>query len=210
MPLAGRNANIKITSITGTASTDQAATRSTGAGTANGKVQINSTTRRYWNPDSTPTLYLNSTLVPASNYNINYLTGTFEWLSGDPAAGTYTIDTEWLTVSSVAGGREWQLNVEQDAFDVTEFGSSGWREFMPNMAGATVALTRFWNDETFVDYLVAGNPRFAVELQVSQANPTWRYFGFARVANDQVTAGVDAIIGEQVNFQIDGVLYFST
>jgi predicted secreted protein len=110
----------------------------------------------------------------------------------------------------VAGGREWTLNVEQDAFEVTEFGSSGWKQFQPNLSGATVTISRYWNDSDMLDRLAStGDNRFVVELIVNSANG-WRYEGFARVASVNPQTAVDAIVSESANFVIDGQLYFST
>ena len=39
------------------------------------------------------------------------------------------------TPALVADLREWNLNVSADMFDIATFGSSGWREFQPNLNG---------------------------------------------------------------------------
>lgn len=208
MPLAGRAADVKITSLTGTTSTGEASTRSTGVGSGTGYVRINDATKRHWDPDSTPVLYLNSTAVSSTAYSVNYVQGIFQWLSGDPTTGTYTSDVEYLTASSVAGGREWSLGVEQDMFEVSTFGSSGWKQFQPNLVGASLSIGRYWNDSDFLDYLTLDS-RFLVELQISSTGG-WRYEGFARVRADAITTSVDAIVGETVNLDIDGQLYYTT
>lgn len=208
MPLAGRAAALKATSLTATTSTGVACTRSTGAGSANGHVQITNTATRHIEPDSTPVLYLNSTAVSSTAYTVNYVQGKFEWRSGDPASGTYTADIEYVTASAVAGGREWTLNVEQDAFEVTEFGSGGWKEYQPNMAGAQISMTRYWNDATFFDYLNVG-AKFLVELIVNSTQG-WKYETYARVVSDQNGASVDSLVTEQINLVADGQVYFST
>jgi hypothetical protein len=207
MALAGRNAFLKAASVTATTSTGNAATRSTGVG-GTGYVQVNSTARRHWEPTSTPTLYLNSTAVSSTNYNVNYVQGKFQWRTGDPVAGTYTADVEYLTVSNVGGGREWQLNVEQDMFEITEFGSSGWKEYQPNMAGGTVSVSRYWTDATFFDHLTLSN-KFLVELGVNSASGD-RFEAFAYMTGDQHQAAVDSLVSEGMSLTIDGAIYYST
>lgn len=210
MPLAGRQADINITSVTPTTSTGEAATASTGTALARPFVQVNDTGKRIWDPDSTPVLYLNSTAVSTTDYNVNYVQGKFEKSSTvDFTAGTYTADIEYLTASRVAGGREWQLTVDSDAFEVTEFGSSGWREFQPNLNGASVTMSRYWNDSEFFDLLNADNVKFLVDLVVNSAGG-WRYQAFARVGQDQVNTAVDAVVNEQITLQVDGKVYFTT
>jgi len=208
MPLSGRNAALKITGLAGVASTDNAATLSGDFLT----VSINSTLRKHWDPDQSPepSVWLNASTVGVGPYTVNYVQGQFEFTSTQNSSGVWTIDTDYLTASAVAGGREWQLNVEQEAFEVTEFGSGGWKQFQPNFAGASVSISRYWNDSDMLDRLAStGDNRFVVELVVSSANG-WRYEGFARVASDNPQAAVDAIVSESANFVIDGELYFTT
>jgi hypothetical protein len=135
--------------------------------------------------------------------------GRFEFGSTQPT-GTYTADVEYLVTSQVAAGREWSLSVEADMFEVSTFGSSGWEEFQPNLNGATVSIGRYWTDGTFMDYMVADNPRFVVEMVPLNAGSTSaRYEGFARVQSDNPSASVDAIVGETINLVIDGQLYYT-
>ena len=94
-------------------------------------------------------------------------------------------------------------------FEVTEFGSSGWRQYQPNLTGATATISRYWNDSTFVDLLVADNPQFLVELVVNSAQG-WKYEGFARLQQDSINTAVDAIVSEDLSLVIDGQLYFTT
>ena len=208
MPLSGRNAALKITGLAGVASTDNAATI---AGDAL-SVSIDSTARKHWDPDQTPdpSVWANGSTAGVGTFTINYVQGVFEFATTQNSSATWTIDTDYLTASAVAGGREWQLNVEQEAFEVTEFGSGGWKQFQPNFAGASVSISRYWNDEDMLDRLASTEDnRFVVELIVSSADG-WRYEGFARVASDNPQAAVDAIVTESANFVIDGELYFTT
>ena len=207
MPLAGRSADVKITSLTSTTSTGEASALS-----SNGLfVQISDATKRHWDPDSAtrPILYLNSTAVPAANYTVNHVQGRFEFASTQ-STGTYTADVEYLSVSSVAGGREWSLNTEADMFEVSTFGSSGWKQFQPNLNGASVSIGRYWNDSSFLDYLTVDNARFVVELVPLNGSTEARYEGFARVVSDQPSASVDSIVSETINLEIDGQLYYTT
>jgi hypothetical protein len=205
MPLAGRNADVRITALTPTTSTGEAASLS-----SDGLyVSLDASTRRHWDPDSTPTLYLNSTAVSSTAYAVNHVQGRFQF-SSTQSTGTYTADVEYLATSQVAGGREWALNIEADMFEVSTFGSSGWKEFQPNLNGATISIGKYWTDGTFMDYMTADNPRFVVEMVPLNASSTSaRYEGFARVASDQPAASVDAIVGETINLVVDGQLFYT-
>lgn len=211
MALSGREAALRITGATATSSTDVAATRSTGtAGT--GYVQITSTAQRFLDPSTTHSLYRvaagSTTLVASSDYTINHVQGKFQWKAGDPSTGTYNADIRYLTATSVAGGREWTLNVDQDMFEITEFGSSGWKQYQPNLVGATASINRFWNDSTFFDYLNT-DQRFVVDLVINSAAAN-RYQAFGYVESDQINTPVDGLVGETVNVRIDGAVYYTT
>lgn len=213
MPLAGKNANLRIASGVSTTSTDEAATRSTGVGSTSvtGFVQIDSTAHRYIAPGSTTVLYLidgSTTVVPSSDYTLNPVQGKFQWRAGDPSTGVYEVDLEWLTASQVSGGRDWSLNVETDMFEVSEFGSSGWKQWQPNLNGAQVSVGKYWTDESFFD-LFNTEEVFIVALDVDQ-NQTWKYEGFVRITSDAVTTPTDGLVGETLNMVFEGPVYFST
>jgi len=217
MPIAGKDANLRIAAGVATTSTNEAATRSTGPGastTVPGWVQITSTARRYIEPDSVPVLYLEApvgvttAVVPSSEYNLNPVQGLFSWTSGDPSTGTYTADIEWLTASAVSGGREWSLNVEADMFEVSEFGSSGWKQWQPNLVGAQVTIAKYWTDETFFD-LFNTESKFIVALDIDK-NQSWRYEGYVRISADQVGTPTDGLVGESLNMVFDGPVFYST
>lgn len=215
MPIAGKDANLRITSGVATTSTNEGATRSTGPGaTVPGWVQITSTAHRHLDPDSTPILYVEApvgvttSVVSDTLYNVNPINGKFEWVTGDPTTGTYTADIEWLTATQVSGGREWSLNVETDMFEVSEFGSSGWKQYQPNLNGATVQLSKYWTDESFFD-LFNTESKFIVECVVDNAQG-WKYEGFVRISADQVGTPTDGLVGESINCVFDGPVVFST
>jgi len=211
MPIAGKDANLRIASGVATTSTGEAATRSTGV-TGTGYVQVNSTVHRYIDPDSTPAVYVealgSTTLVASTLYSVNGVQGIFQWVSGDPTTGTYTADIEWLTASQVSGGREWTLNVETDMFETSEFGSGGWKTFQANLAGASATIGKYWTDETFFD-LLNTEEKFIAELVVDGTDDH-RYEGFVRISADQVTTPTDGLVGESINLVFDGPVYYST
>ena len=211
MPLAGKNANLRIASGVATTSTGQAATRSTGAGALTGFVQITSTSRRHIDPDTVPAVYRvaagSTTLVASSDYTVNPVQGKFQWIAGDPSTGTYNVDMEWLTATQLSGGREWQINIEADMFEVSEFGSGGWKQFQPNLNGASLTIGKYWTDATFFD-LLNTDSKFVVECVVDGSEH--RYEGFVRISGDQITTPTDGLVGESISATFDGPVYYST
>ena len=214
MPIAGKDANLRIASGVATTSTNEAAARSTGVGSTAvpGYVQITSTAHRHIDPDSIPLLHRiaagSTTLVSSTEYNVNFVQGRFDWVSGDPSTGTYQADIAWLTTTNVSGGREWSLNVETDMFEVSEFGSSGWKQYQPNLNGATASLGKYWTDPAFFD-LFNTESKFVAEL-ITNRDLGWRYEGYVRISADQVQTPTDGLVGETINLVFDGPVYYST
>lgn len=214
--LSGKSAKIRYASIAGTSSTDNAATITTGAGTGNSFVQINATGRRHWDNASTavPSLWLNSTLVPANTYEVNYVQGKFEFNESRTSTGTYTIDCHFLTSTYLTGGQEWNATVDVDMLETTSFststGDQQWRTFIPGLSQAQVSIGRLVSTgdtgPVFYDRLNLEND-VLVELVVDDAV---RLEGYGYVQSDGWNVGVDGLTVESVDIQIDGELHYST
>jgi predicted secreted protein len=215
--LSGKTAKIRITSIGGASSTDNAATRSTGVGTGTGYVQINSAALRRWDNTVSSTgfkVWRGSSQQSASLYEINYVQGKFQWLSGDPTTGTYTIDAITLTNSYMAGGRGWEVNVEVDELDVTTFSTSTadkqWRDFIAGLSGWEGTIDRLHpsgaTGPVFYDHINLESPLVAEFILTG----TQRFEGYCRVEADNYGSPIDQVITEGVTLRGDGPLYFST
>ena len=68
-------------------------------------------------------------------------------LAGRSGTVKYTSSTAG-SPALVGDLREWSLNVDFDMFEVSTFGSSGWKEFMPNLAGAQGSISGYWAIQT--------------------------------------------------------------
>ena len=216
MALAGKNALIKIASPSAT-------TVAGGAMTANSSLEYEVTTaaQRHWDIDIPPAVYENSTLT-TQTYDVNYVQGIITFPAGSTVTTPVTADYSYVTAATVAGGREWSLDVGTDLFEVSEFSSStgtkGWKQYVPNVNGATVTVNRYWSDlaggstgPQFIDHIIAES-KLITELWVdgSTGTPSGKYEGYAYVTSDQVGAAVDSIVGESVELTINGQLYYST
>ena len=219
--LSGKTAKIRFTSILGTSSTDNSATRSTGVAaglshTTKGFVQMDSTARRHWDRSSTAAPILADAGVPVSAalYTVNPVQGKFEWVTGDPPAGAYTIDCHFLTNSFLTGGQEWSVDVNVDMLETTSFststGNTQWRTFTPGLSDAEASIGRLISTgdtgPVFFDRLNLPSD-LIVELVTDNAD---RFEGYARVASDGWNANIEELTVESVDLQIDGPLYFSS
>lgn len=131
--------------------------------------------------------------------------GTVKWsssTSGSPAL--------------VADLREWTANVETDMFDVTTFGSSGWKRFMPNMTGAQGSLSGFFAVQTSTTERAIMNKVLGLSptpgqlsLLVDAANGNG-ITGDAWVSSLSLGASVDAIVPFGASFTYHGPVAYST
>ena len=151
------------------------------------------------------------TTVGVPEYDINYVQGIVTFAS--TVSGAVTADIEWLTSASIAEGREWSLQVDRDLFEVSTFDSGGWREFQENINGATASVSRYWSTGgggggEFFDMM---NVEQDVILQLRpDETAADAYEGYAKITADSVAAAVDGIVGESIDFTIDGALYYTT
>lgn len=212
----GRQAKIRTTSITGTSSTDNAATISTGLGSANSSVQINSTARRHWSRDSTaePTLWLNSTLVPSTSYSVNPVQGKFEFNESRTSTGTYTIDCHFLTSTYLARASQWDLSLDASMYETTSFstttGNIQSRTYAPGLLTGSATITKFISTgdtgPLFYDRMSL-EADYVLELVTDNFN---KFEGYGYTAAQGITAGIDEVSVESIDFQFDGTIYYST
>lgn len=215
--LSGKVARVKYTSSVATSSTGEAATRSTGT-TGNGYVSINSTAKRHLNRNNSTAfkLYKDTVLQGSSLYDWNWVLGRAEYRSGDPAAGTWTMDVEYHTASYLAGAQSWTADINVDTLDVTSFSTSAtdvqWRSYKPGLSQATVSLERVVSTGStapaFFDRLAAQTD-VIVECWFD-SNTKSKLEGWAIVDGDSYQSAVDGLGTESISLRIDDQLYFST
>jgi hypothetical protein len=155
-----------------------------------------------------------------TDFGINYVQGkvTFGTALTTAEGDGVTVDARWLTSSYLPMTRTWDLSVANDMLDITTFstttGAVQWREFSHGVSQATVDLGRIVNGGTtsvplFFDRLNTDTD-LIVELINQPAGTTYKWEGYARVASDDYTSPVDALLEESVSLQIDGPLYYAT
>jgi hypothetical protein len=120
------------------------------------------------------------------------------------------------TPALVGDLREWSINVEADMFEVSTFGSSGWKQFQPNLNGASGSVSGYWNVEASTTMkamqshlLSQSTDPATIDLLVDSGELNG-YTGSAWITSIQPGASVDAIVPFTANFQIDGAVSYST
>ena len=215
--ISGKQAKIRYTSVAGTSSTDNAATITTGLGSANSSIQINATGRRHWDRSdtATPTLWLNSTLVPTTAIaSYNHVQGIINLNESRTSTGTYTIDMHYLTTTHLALAQSWDVSFDNSMYETTSMstttGDVQWRTFEPGLTNGTVTISKFVSTgdtgPLFYDRMNLESD-YILELITNGNN---RYEAYGYTASQGISAGIDQVTVESVDFQLDGPIYYST
>ena len=209
MVLSGRLANVKITSTANVDSTAEAATVEAGGLT----LRLDDNTKRHWDriTSTRPIAYQNSTIIPSSMYAVNTVQGVLTMTTPHTTGDTYLVDVLYKTASAVGGGREWALDIQSDLLEVSEFQSSGWKQYIKMMTGATVTINSYWEDGTISDLMeLSDNIGDIVVELIPGSTGTSRYEGWAQISSDSINTPTDGVVGESVELTIDGPLYWTT
>jgi hypothetical protein len=120
------------------------------------------------------------------------------------------------TPALVGDLREWSLNVEADMFEVSTFGSSGWKEFQPNLNGASGSLSGYWNVQASTTMramqshlLSQSTAPASIALLVDNTNANG-YTADVWITSLSPGASVDAIVPFTANFTMHGSVAYST
>ena len=120
------------------------------------------------------------------------------------------------TPALVADLREWSLNVEADMFEISTFGSSGWKQFQPNLNGAGGTISGYWNVEGSTTMkaiqthiLDQSTDPATLDLLVNNTELNG-YTGSAWITGIQPQAAVDGIVAFNANITYDGAVSYST
>lgn len=112
--------------------------------------------------------------------------------------------------------RSWELDINSDMFEVSTFGSSGWKRFMPNLNGASGTIEGYWNvvsstSERAIQNKVLNLSTSPGEIKLFvNALGLDAYVGDAWITNLRVGASVDAIVPFQAGITFNGPVAFST
>lgn len=197
--IAGKVGSIYMkTTASATATTGEAMTNS-GDNTV---YYITNTAKRYWDKNSSVTVYVDAT--PETGVTIDYIGGRVTFDTPLTGVEVVTVDVSYWTVSELAGFYNWSLDLTQDLEDSTTFASAGWREFTPKLKGFTISAEAYWQDETFQDRLAE---EVVVALYANEANDE-RYEGFAYITSDSVETPVDGLVQDSIEFTGNGELYY--
>jgi len=198
--LAGRNGDIYLATGAGTSMTGEATTSLGG-----GVHQITLAGRRYISPNSALTVLDGATTVSPAKYQVAYGSGKI-YLRDYTPVGTITVTGSFLTLSQVAQGTEWSLDITA-VFDETQTFGDAWKERTVVQKEATCTFGRFYNDAYFYTNLQS---YYVIELYADYAGGVRWQFGASQTSVG-INVGENETIKENVSFSIVGVVdYLNT
>jgi predicted secreted protein len=119
------------------------------------------------------------------------------------------------TPAVVGDLRSWSLNVDADMFEISTFGSAGWREFQPNLNGASGSVSGYWNVQNStsmkaIQSHILSQSTDAAEIELHVDGNNNGYKGDCWITSISPSAAVDGIVEFNADFTFDGAVSYST
>ena len=102
--------------------------------------QINATTRRILDPNTTPAIKIGS-LTVTTGFVIDYLFGLVTFTN--PPTGAVSVSGRYMPVTNVGGCYEYSLDIGGDMLDKTDLSSTGYRSKQLGMNDVSITLSRY-------------------------------------------------------------------
>lgn len=203
--LVGYQADLYMASGTSVTFTNEVMTDSGDHQTYN--VAVANTAHRYWDDTSALTIQTSpdgtTWTTQTTGFTVRYVGGQVVFTAVD-ATRQVRASGKYLPISQVGQAYDWELSPTANILDVTTFNGGGWKQKISGLHDATAKASRYFLDGTFFGLL---GSRFVMVFYVAQAAGT-RFEAFAWLKSDPTKVGVDAVIDEELDFEIDGTLSF--
>jgi hypothetical protein len=147
---AGRLVTIKVSGDAVAFTTEATSTED------NIKYQIDDTSKRVWDRDTTPTIY-DDGVETSEDYTVNKLEGTITFESADEIR-VITVSGKYLPMSTASYAHEYSYARGVDLIDVSKFGDT-YKSRIADLKYASGTISQ-WDvtDTYFEDALTAGDP----------------------------------------------------
>ena len=118
-----------------------------------------------------------------------------------------------VTVATGAMGnaKAWSLDINQETVDITDFGSSGWKESAATLNSWSGSITAIFDAsgtaEGALQTGLTGGSGVALDLQLGDGTGSYdKYSGSAIITGQSVTNDVNGIVEVTFNFEGTGAL----
>lgn len=150
------------------------------------------------------------TTVSATTYTIQYVGGKVIFgstLTGTPVCRVHS--GAYFAYSAMADAMKAEASYEADMLDSTTFTTNTtptqWRTYIPSLTKASFKLTKWHVDSTFQTAITNGT-KYVLSL-LPDVTGTNRMEAFAYTKADGIKAAMDAIVSEDLEFNVTGQFY---
>lgn len=169
-------------------------------------VATGNTAHRYWDDQSALTIQTSpdgtTWTTVTTGFTVRYVGGQVTFTTAD-ATRQVRASGKYLAISQVGSAYDWELSPTANILDITTFGN-GWKQKISGMKDATAKASKYFIDGTFFNLL---GSRFVIIFYVAFSAGT-RFEAFAWLKTDPTKVGVDAVIDEELDLEIDGQLFY--
>lgn len=202
--LAGFQADLYMASGTSLAFTNEVMTNSGDNMTYT--VATGNTAHRYWDDKSALTIATSPDGITwttvTTGFSVRYCGGVVTFTSA-VAGRQVRASGNYLPISQIGQAYDWELSPSANIYDISTFGN-GWKTKLAGMKDASAKASRYFLDGTFFNLL---GGRFVIIFYVAFTAGT-RFEAYAWLKTTPEKVGVDAVIAEELDFEIDGPLYY--
>jgi hypothetical protein len=113
--------------------------------------------------------------------------------------------------SAMGNAKAWSLDISQEPADVTDFGSSGWKESATTLKSWSGSITAIFDasgaDEADLQTALTGGSAINLDLQLGDGTGSYdKYSGSANITGQSVTNDVNGIVEATFTFEGTGAL----
>jgi len=208
--ISGSSAQILAASGTSTSLTDETLTDSGD----HIHYTIATSSKRYWDDSVVPVIQESTDSgatwhTAAEAYTIQYPGGTVVFGSANPSANLFRAHSgKYFTITTIGGAHEWDLTINADLYDATDFASAGWKTYIAGLKGGSGTIARYFIDAYFINLLLTGSVRGILALYVSTVSGA-RYEGYAYLNQLGQKTPVNGLVEDSMSFTIDRSLYYN-
>ena len=166
------------------------------------------TTHRYWDDTSALTIEVSTdggvtwNAAAAGTFSVRYCGGVVTFTTSN-AARQVRATGKYLAISQIGQAYEWELSPSANIYDVSVFGN-GWKQKVSGLKDASAKASSYFVDGTLLGLL---GSRFVIIFYAAFSAGT-RFEAFAWLKTDPTKVGVDAVISEELDFDVDGTVYY--
>lgn len=206
--LNGSNGKILVTSTPSVAFANEVTT----ADATYTTYTISAAAKRYWDPATIPTVHVSTdggvtwTVAAANTYTVQPCGGKIKFNAAQAAATQVEVDGNYLPYSSIAGGKEWNVDIDIKLEDASEFGDT-WKVQTAVQRSAKGKITKFWYDGSMMAYITNATLCVFV-LESDGASELPRYEGYGHLQAEAIKSAVAALMTDDLSFEIEGELYY--